>query len=179
MVERVNLKMISFGNPDTVTLTVAGYSTKGKSHIGGWSATLVHGQRQRIQYGFMPGVSGYRAELFALVTGLNSLKKRCSVTVRTATEYVYDSIYRLVDRHKKSDLWFCDVIRGKAKNSDLWIELLELSKIHKIITEWIPFRSKDLLTQDAFRNASKAARSRRSQDFRPATNRHRNYVSSR
>lgn len=57
-------------------------------------------------------------------------------------------------------------MRGKAKNADLWFELLNLSKLHMVEMEWVPFRSKDPLTRAARLSASQASRSRSSQDYR-------------
>ena len=152
------------------------YATKRRPYVGGWAATLVSGKHQRIQYGYIQCPSEFRAELLAVVTGLQALKKRSYVIVRTASDHLMNGIPSLLGQRSKGKDWVFDVKNGKAKNSDLWQELLTLSQLHEIQMEWIAFRSKDGFTQDAFRSASQAARWQISRDFRPATNGSRNYV---
>ena len=100
---------------------------------GGYGVILRYGEKSAELSGFASHTTNNRMELTAVIEGLRRLKRPCRVRVITDSNYVV----------KGMSEWIKGWIRKKWKNSqkkpvmnkDLWEELLELSKPHKI--EWI------------------------------------------
>ena len=100
---------------------------------GGYGVILRYGEKSEELSGFAPHTTNNRMELTGVIEGLRRLKRPCRVRVLTDSNYVVKGMTE----------WIKGWIRKKWKNSqkkpvmnkDLWEELLELSKPHKI--EWI------------------------------------------
>jgi ribonuclease HI len=99
-------------------------------------------------------------ELTAVIEGLRRLKRPCRVRVITDSNYVV----------KGMSEWIKGWIRKKWKNSqkkpvlnkDLWEELLELSKPHKMEWVWIAGHSGHKENERCDELARRAIRARRS-----------------
>jgi len=100
---------------------------------GGYGVILRYGDKSIELSGFATHTTNNRMELTGVIEGLRRLKRPCRVRVLTDSNYVVKGMTE----------WIKGWIRKKWKNSqkkpvmnkDLWEELLELSKPHKI--EWI------------------------------------------
>jgi len=101
---------------------------------GGWGAILVFGNIEKELSGFDPQTTNNRMELTAAIEGLKALKYPCEV------ELYSDSAY-LVNAFEKGwlDSWKLNGWRSSKKdevlNRDLWEQLDELVRIHKVT--WI------------------------------------------
>jgi len=131
---------------------------------GGWGVILLFNGKEKELSGFDPHTTNNRMELTAAIEGLKALKFPCEV------ELYSDSAY-LVNAFKNDWLtgWKLNGWRTSNKNEvlnrDLWEQLDDLSRIHKI--EWIKVkghadneynnRCDKLATGEIKKNAEKAA----------------------
>ena len=102
---------------------------------GGWGAILVYGRYEKELSGGEPVTTNNRMELLAAINGLRALKEPCSVKLYSDSKYLVDAFVQgWVYGWQKSG-WK----RGKEalKNPDLWEELFELVKIHKVEFIWV------------------------------------------
>ena len=99
---------------------------------GHWSCHLQFGRHNcRDLSGDIRSNSKGRIELVGIIAGLKALKYPCFVEVKTANDYILDCGERLL-RPKSSDPFVSAVRKGSAKNADLWLQIREASKIHRI-----------------------------------------------
>lgn len=126
---------------------------------GGYGALLRYGGKSMELSGFVPHTTNNRMELTGVIEGLRRLKRPCTVKVITDSSYVIKGMTE----------WIQGWIRRKWVNSqkkpvlnrDLWEELLDLSKRHRIEWVWIAGHSGhkenercDELARKAIRNRS-------------------------
>ncbi len=103
---------------------------------GGWGAVLVYNEKEKRISGGEKDTTNNRMELTAVIKALGTLKEACEVDLTTDSKYVCDSINKgwvyswEKNNWKKSD-------KKPALNTDLWIELLSLLKIHKVKFFWV------------------------------------------
>ena len=126
--------------PDTPPLpTVTIYTDGGADPnpgTGGWAAILVDpaSGRTRELSGGEPRATNNRMELTAAIRGLESLKRRCKVTLFTDSQYLRKGITQwlpgwVARGWKRKD--------GELQNEELWRRLHELIKLHDIRWDWI------------------------------------------
>ncbi|MEZ5463079.1 ribonuclease HI [Dokdonella sp.] len=102
---------------------------------GGWAALLRHAGRERELHGGAAHTTNNRMELFAVIAGLEALRKPCTVTLTTDSQYVMRGIREWMPR------W---IARGwrtvggdPVKNRDLWERLVEALKPHAVEWHWV------------------------------------------
>lgn len=103
----------------------------GNPGAGGYAAILIYNGTEKIIKGFHSNTTNNRMELMAIIEGLKALKVPCIVTLYS------DSAYSINPFLKG---WIWDWIAKGWKtstnsdvlNKELWLELLELYKKHKI-----------------------------------------------
>lgn len=77
-----------------------------------------------------------RMELLGVITGLESLKFSCDVTVISDSKYVVDAFNQhWVESWQKNGFRKSD--RKPVKNMDLWKRLIEDTGRHKVTFEWV------------------------------------------
>lgn len=113
-----------------VTLYTDG-ACSGNPGLGGYGGILIYGDHKREYSGSELETTNNRMEVTAVIVGLKRLKYPCKVDVYSDSAYTVNAfnegwIYGWVKNGwKKSD--------GKSVlNADLWQELYELTKMHKI-----------------------------------------------
>jgi ribonuclease HI len=107
----------------------------GNPGIGGYGIILRSGVRERELSGCEAVTTNNRMELTAVIKALEALKRPCTVTVFTDSNYVVQGMTS----------WIYQWLRNKWQNSqkqqvankDLWEKLLHLSGIHDIRWMWI------------------------------------------
>jgi len=127
---------------------------------GGYGVILRYGDKSRELSGFAPHTTNNRMELTGVIEGLRRLKRPCRVRVMTDSNYVVKGMTE----------WIKGWIRKKWMNSqkkpvlnkDLWEELLDLSKPHKIEWVWIAGHSGHKENERCDELARSAIRTRRS-----------------
>lgn len=104
---------------------------------GGYGVVLLHDdQREELSGGFRLTTNN-RMELMACIVGLQALEKKCRVVLFSDSRYVVDSISKGSARRWKANRWMRSKT-GKAKNADLWDELLHRIDQHEVEFVWVP-----------------------------------------
>lgn len=120
----------------------------------GFAWTLVHKQTGRIvedQAGAFDGTNN-RAELLAVIHGLQALRRPCAVVVITDSEYVAKPFPSgWVDRWKYRQ-W------RKVKNVDLWQQLDDLVAGHRVAWRWVRGHAGTPLNEGCDRRAGECRR---------------------
>jgi ribonuclease HI len=97
---------------------------------GGYCAILRYKENEKVISGHEENTTNNRMELKAVIEGLKALKEPCIIHLYSDSKYVLDAIGGWIFGWIKKN--FKDV-----KNVDLWKEYLEISKQHKIKTNWV------------------------------------------
>lgn len=108
---------------------------KGNPGVGGWGVLLRFGAAEKTLCGGARDTTNNRMELQAVIEGLKTLTRPCSVRVHTDSKYVQQGISE----------WLPNWIRrgwktagGSAvKNQDLWKALAEEAARHRIEWLWV------------------------------------------
>ena len=102
--------------------------------IGGWGAVLLHAGKRRELSGGDPESTNNRMELTAAIEALDALKRSCTVTLYTDSEYVRNGITQWLPGWKRRG-WARK--GGPIKNLDLWQRLDQSAQRHQIQWEWV------------------------------------------
>lgn len=98
---------------------------------GGWGAILMAGNARKEISGGEKQTTNNRMELSAVIFALEELNRPCEVNIYSDSAYVVNAF-----QQNWIAGWIKNNWRNSAKapvaNSDLWIRLIELTKIHKV-----------------------------------------------
>ncbi|MCP4423807.1 MAG: ribonuclease HI [Chloroflexi bacterium] len=96
---------------------------------GGWAAILRYGKHEKELVGGVDRTTNNRMELTAVIKGLQSLTRRCQVTIVTDSQYVSTLLNACTERSRSN---------GRAKaNLDLVRQLRQLSQQHDIAVQLV------------------------------------------
>jgi ribonuclease HI len=102
---------------------------------GGWGAILMWNGHEKELSGHAPATTNNRMEMTAVLEGLRSLKKPCTVTVCTDSVYVLKGSTEWLPGWKRNG-WKTSA--GKpVENRDLWIALDTELQRHHVSFEWV------------------------------------------
>jgi ribonuclease HI len=108
---------------------------KGNPGPGGWGALIRSGEREKELSGGEPLTTNNRMELLAAIRALQALKRPCHVDLTTDSVYVRDGITKWVFGWQKNG--WRTAAKKPVKNAELWQELLEAAKPHRIEWHWV------------------------------------------
>jgi ribonuclease HI len=108
---------------------------KGNPGPGGWGAVMNSGEHVKEICGGEPDSTNNRMELMAAIQGLKALNKPCRVKLSTDSRYVMDGLTKWIKGWQRNGWRTAD--KKPVKNSDLWIELLDAAKPHRIEWQWV------------------------------------------
>lgn len=108
---------------------------RGNPGPGGWGALLRFRGEEKELYGGEPDTTNNRMELKAAIQALRALKEPCKVVVTTDSVYVKNGITTWLEGWKKKG--WKTASRKPVKNVDLWQELDEQNKRHKVDWHWV------------------------------------------
>lgn len=108
---------------------------RGNPGPGGWGALLLAEGREKEICGGELETTNNRMELTAAIRGLEALKRDCSVTVFTDSEYVRRGIDEWL-ANWKSRGWKT-ASRKPVKNQDLWQALDQAVADHVVTWRWV------------------------------------------
>ncbi len=128
---------------------------KGNPGPGGWGVVLRMGEREKDLSGGEKDTTNNRMELTAAIRGLQALKRPCHVILTTDSVYVRDGITKWVKGWMKNGWRTAN--KKPVKNVDLWQELVEICKIHRIEWHWVKGHAGDPDNERADQLASSAA----------------------
>lgn len=103
---------------------------------GGYGVILKYKDNAKELWGGEPDTTNNRMELTAVITGLKALKEPCEVNLYSDSKYIIDAVTKGWAVKWKENNWIKSD-KKKALNSDLWEQLLELLKIHKVNFFWV------------------------------------------
>ncbi len=118
----------------TVDLFTDG-ACKGNPGPGGWGVLLRFGEREKALCGGELITTNNRMELMAVIEGLRSLTRPCSVRVHTDSQYVQKGISEWLQGWKRRN-WKTSG-GDPVKNRDLWEELDRLAAGHAVEWHWV------------------------------------------
>lgn len=122
-------------NKKEVTVYTDG-ACSGNPGPGGYGAILKYGEHEKeLSEGF-PETTNNRMELLGVISALKSLKSPCIVTVYSDSKYVVDAINKGWAKKWQSKNWM-RTNTEKAKNPDLWQELMDLLAVHEVTFKWV------------------------------------------
>ncbi len=102
---------------------------------GGWGAVIRSGDREKELAGGEALTTNNRMELLAAIRALQALKRPCHVDLTTDSIYVRDGITKWIHGWQKNGWRTAD--RKPVKNAELWQELLEATRRHRIEWHWV------------------------------------------
>ena len=108
----------------------------GNPGAGGYGAVLIYGEdRQEISGGYKLTTNN-RMEMMAAIAALQSLDAASSVTLHSDSKYLVDAVTKGWAKKWQANGWMRNK-KDKAKNPDLWQELLELCQQHDVDFVWV------------------------------------------
>lgn len=108
---------------------------KGNPGPGGWGAVIRSGAHEKELSGGEAVTTNNRMELLAAIRALQALTRPCSVALTTDSVYLRDGITKWIHGWRKNGWRTAD--RKPVKNADLWQELLEAVRPHRIEWHWV------------------------------------------
>jgi len=105
-------------------------SALGNPGPGGYGVILRFGDKESELSGSEAHTTNNRMELLGAIEGLRALKEPCEVDIISDSSYVVKGINEWLVAWIKRDF-------KKVKNPDLWIDYIEVSKIHKVNAIWV------------------------------------------
>ena len=131
----------AMSQPKHVVITTDG-SCLGNPGPGGYGAVLKYmDHRNELSGGFRLTTSS-RMELMAAIVGLETLRERCHVTLRSDSQYLVRALQEGWAQRWRANDWMRND-KEKALNPDLWDQLLNLCEKHEMGYEWVEGHSGD------------------------------------
>ncbi len=103
---------------------------------GGYGVVLLWDNYRKELSGGFKRTTNNRMEIFAVIQGLKALKKPSKVTIYTDSQYVVNAITKGWAKKWQKNNWQRNA-KEKAKNPDLWQELLQLCSQHQVNFVWV------------------------------------------
>jgi ribonuclease HI len=128
----------SAGAADEAVYVYADGACSGNPGPGGWGAVLKYpamGVEKKLS-GAEPNTTNNRMELTGVIQALKALKRPCSVVVTTDSRYVVDAFRAGWLANWQRNGWRT-ANKQPVKNEDLWRELMDAMKPHRVRWEWI------------------------------------------
>ncbi|MBU6268505.1 MAG: ribonuclease HI [Sphingomonadales bacterium] len=108
---------------------------KGNPGPGGWGALLRMGAAEKELSGGDPVTTNNRMEMTAVIRALQALKAPCAVTLHTDSRYVIDGMTGWIFGWQRNG--WKTAAKKPVLNADLWMEMIEAAKPHKIDWRWV------------------------------------------
>ncbi len=111
-------------------------SCLGNPGPGGYGAVLIFGEhRKELSQGYRDTTNN-RMELRAVIEGLRTLTRPCSVKLYTDSKYVQQAITKGWLANWRKNGWKT-AAKKPVKNQDLWRDLMPLLEKHQIDFRWV------------------------------------------
>ena len=99
---------------------------------GGWAAILIYKGTKKELYGYAQETTNNRMEVYASIAALRALKQNCRVNIYTDSSYLYNAFQEGWLISWQNNGWK-NAKKEPVENQDLWKELLNALKAHKVI----------------------------------------------
>lgn len=103
---------------------------------GGWGAILRFEQHEKELSGSDKDTTNNRMELTAVISGLESLKEPCKVTIYTDSQYISNAFDKGWLENWVKNGWKT-AAKKPVKNRDLWEKLMALAATHQLKWQWV------------------------------------------
>ena len=128
---------------------------KGNPGPGGWGALLRMGRHEKELSGSEADTTNNRMEMTAVIRALEALIEPCEVTIHSDSRYVIDGMTQWIHGWQKKG--WVNSSKKPVRNADLWHELIEAARRHKITWQWVKGHNGHVENERADRLASAAA----------------------
>ncbi|HKI15200.1 MAG TPA: ribonuclease HI [Roseiarcus sp.] len=118
---------------------------------GGWGVVLRYGRHEKELKGGEAFTTNNRMELTAAIEALQSLKRRCDVSLHTDSQYLRGGVTSWIVSWKRNG--WRTAGRKPVKNEDLWRRLDAAAQQHEIEWFWVKGHADDELNARADRLA--------------------------
>lgn len=122
------------GDLPEVTVYTDG-ACRGNPGPGGWGALLVSGRHEKLLKGNESRTTNNRMELMAAIMALRELKRPCRVALWTDSEYLRRGITEWI--HAWIKRGWKTASRQPVKNAELWRDLHEQTRRHRVEWHWV------------------------------------------
>lgn len=102
---------------------------------GGYGVILKYKNKEKELSGYAEETTNNKMELTAVIEGLKALKEACEIDIYTDSQYVKQGITEWIYNWQKNGWKTAD--KKAVKNAELWQELSEIIKPHKISWHWV------------------------------------------
>ena len=108
----------------------------GNPGAGGYGAVIIENDRRQEISGGYQLTTNNRMEMMAAIAALKSLKQECAVTLHSDSKYIVDAVSKGWAKKWQANGWKRNK-KDKAKNPDLWQEMLDLCQQHQVEFVWV------------------------------------------
>jgi len=108
---------------------------RGNPGPGGWGVVLRYGDHEKELFGGEQDTTNNRMELTAVIQGLGTLSRCCTVAVTTDSQYVKNGITQWIHNWKRNG--WKTAARKPVKNEDLWRQLDDAVARHNVSWHWV------------------------------------------
>lgn len=115
---------------DNIILYTDG-ACSGNPGPGGWGSVLIFNGIEKELSGANPNTTNNVMEITAVIEGLKALKRPCNVNIYSDSAYVVNCFEKDWINNWIKNNWV-NSKKEPVKNKELWLELLDLTKIHKV-----------------------------------------------
>jgi ribonuclease H len=115
---------------DNIILYTDG-ACSGNPGPGGWGAVLIFNGIEKELSGANPNTTNNVMEITAVIEGLKALKRPCNVNIYSDSAYVVNCFEKNWINNWIKNNWV-NSKKDPVKNKELWLELYDLTKIHKV-----------------------------------------------
>tara|TARA_B000000460_G_scaffold185065_1_gene132947 strand:- start:223 stop:648 length:426 start_codon:yes stop_codon:yes gene_type:complete len=122
---------------------------------GGWAAIIINNNNKKIISGRKKNTTNNQMELMAAIEALKKIPKDQEVQMYTDSKYVKMGITEWIKKWSQND-WKTSS-KQKVKNIELWKELNDISKKHKIEWHWVKAHAGNPNNEEVDELAKKAA----------------------
>lgn len=115
---------------DNIILYTDG-ACSGNPGPGGWGAVLIFNGIEKELSGANPSTTNNVMEITAVIEGLKALRRPCNVNIYSDSAYVVNCFEKDWINNWIKNNWV-NSKKEPVKNKELWLELYDLTKIHKV-----------------------------------------------
>ena len=108
---------------------------KGNPGLGGWGALIIENGEETEIYGGSFSTTNNKMELKATIEALKYFKDSKIIELYTDSKYVKNVITDWINNWKKNG--WKNASKKSVKNSELWIELDQMTSYHEVSWYWV------------------------------------------
>ena len=124
---------------------------------GGWAAIISINDEVKKISGSVKDTTNNKMELMAPIKALQEIKEKQPIEIYTDSQYVRLGITDWIHKWIKNN--WQNSKKEPVKNKELWIQLYDLNKSHKIKWIWVKAHSGNILNEEVDLLAKQAAES--------------------